>query len=154
VRVLITGAGGQVGHELVEAFAGHEVVAAEHTALDVTDRAAVFECVASAAPDVVIYAAARTAVDDCERDPARAMLVNTDGTRHMVEAADRAGARVVYFSTDYVLDGDQLEPYVESDAPNPRSVYGASKLGGERACVPTTPLCGSPGCAAVTAPTR
>jgi dTDP-4-dehydrorhamnose reductase len=131
VKVLVTGAGGQVGRELVDAFAGHDVVATDHARLDVTDRDAVVQTVTAVAPDAVVHAAAWTAVDACEGDPDRALAVNALGTRHVVEASRHVGAPVTYLSTDYVFDGAKLEPYVEWDAPNPQSVYGRSKLAGE-----------------------
>lgn len=89
-------------------------------------------------PDVVVHCAAWTAVDACEGDPERAFAVNTMGTRHVAEAARRQGAHVVYVSTDYVFDGSAERPYVEWDAPNPQSVYGRSKLGGERELDPSS----------------
>jgi dTDP-4-dehydrorhamnose reductase len=81
---------------------------------------------------VVVHAAAWTAVDACEADPERAFAVNALGTRHIVEAARAVGAHVTYLSTDYVFDGTLERPYREWDATNPQSVYGASKLAGER----------------------
>jgi dTDP-4-dehydrorhamnose reductase len=136
VRVLITGAGGQLGQDLVAAFDGphrrDEVVAAGHARLDVGDRQAVLQAVSALRPAVIVHAAAWTAVDACEGDPDRAYRVNALGTRHIAEGARLAGAHVVYVSTDYVFDGRAEEPYREWDDPNPRSVYGRSKLGGER----------------------
>jgi len=140
VKVLVTGAGGQVGRELVEAFAGHDVVAADHARLDVTDRDAVLQAVTSVGPDAIVHAAAWTAVDACEGDPDRALAVNALGTRHVVEAARSVGAPVTYLSTDYVFDGAKPTPYVEWDAPNPRSAYGRSKLGGEAEIDPTSTI--------------
>jgi dTDP-4-dehydrorhamnose reductase len=140
MRVLVTGAGGQLGHELVATFADHDVVAAGHDELDVTDRSAVLDRVRQVAPDVVLHAGAWTAVDACELDRERALVVNGRGTEHVVEAARVVAARVVYFSTDYVFDGEKPEPYLETDAPNPRSAYGASKLAGERAVDPAHDL--------------
>jgi dTDP-4-dehydrorhamnose reductase len=131
VRVLVTGAGGQVGFELVQAFAHHEVVAATHAQLDVSDREAVMAAITSAKPDVILHAAAWTEVDACEGDPDRAFAVNALGTRYVAEASKRVGARICYFSTDYVFDGTQIEPYTEWDTTNPLSVYGQSKLAGE-----------------------
>ena len=102
-------------------------------------------------PHVVIHAAAWTAVDACEGDPDRAFAVNALGTRHVAEAARRVGAHVVYVSTDYVFDGTSARPYLEWDTPNPMSVYGASKLGGERELDPastvvrTSWVCGAHG---------
>jgi dTDP-4-dehydrorhamnose reductase len=88
--------------------------------------------VTSTHPDAVVHPGAWTAVDACETDPERAFLVNGLGTRHVAEAARRVGAPVLYVSTDYVFDGSKSEPYVEWDEPNPTSVYGRSKLAGER----------------------
>jgi dTDP-4-dehydrorhamnose reductase len=132
VRVLVTGAGGQLGRELVGAFDGWDVVPAGRDRLDVADRDAVVGAITTVRPDVVVHAAAWTAVDACEGDPDRALAVNALGARHVADGARRAGAHVVYVSTDYVFDGEKAEPYDEWDDPNPRSVYGRSKLGGER----------------------
>jgi dTDP-4-dehydrorhamnose reductase len=131
-RVLVTGAGGQIGRETVDAFSGHEVIAADHGTLDVADRDAVLQVITSTAPDAVVHAGAWTAVDACEGDPDRAFQVNALGTRHVAEGARRVGAWLCYLSTDYVFDGTKPEPYVEWDAPNPVSVYGRSKFGGEQ----------------------
>ncbi len=130
-RVLVTGAGGQIGREVVDACAGDELTAADHATLDVGDRDAVLQAITSTAPDVIVHAGAWTAVDACEGDPDHAFHVNALGTRHVAEGARRVGAWVCYLSTDYVFDGTKAEPYVEWDTPNPRSVYGRSKLGGE-----------------------
>ncbi len=134
MRVLVTGAGGQVGRELVEvlAAAGDEVVAADRTVLDVADRDQTLSVITTVRPDAVVHAGAWTAVDACETDPDRAMRVNALGTRHVAQGARIAGARVLYLSTDYVFDGEADRPYHEWDEPNPRSVYGRSKLSGER----------------------
>ena len=138
MKLLITGANGQLGHELVRATvaAGHEVVATSHETLDITDKSAVDTAITAARPDVVIHAAAWTAVDACESDPDKAMLVNGTATKYIADAAHAVGAHVVYISTDYVFDGSKTSPYDEEDAPNPQSVYGASKLEGERALGP------------------
>jgi dTDP-4-dehydrorhamnose reductase len=111
----------------------------------------VLEAVDGLRPDVVVHAGAWTAVDACEVDPDRAFQVNALGTRHVAEAAARAGAHLVYLSTDYVFDGHADRPYVEWDEPHPLSVYGRSKLGGERECAPgatvvrTSWVCGARG---------
>jgi len=131
VRILITGAGGQVGHELVDAFADHDVTALDHAMLDVADRESVLAAVTTLRPDTIVHSAAWTAVDACEADPDRAFAVNALGTRNVAEAARRVGARVCTFSTDYVFDGTKPEPYREWDEPNPQSVYGRSKYGAE-----------------------
>ena len=134
MRVLVTGAGGQLGCDLVPALRAHaslDVVATDHAALDVGDRDAVLQAVTTLRPDVVVHAAAWTAVDACESDPDRAWRVNALGTRHVADGARRVGAHVCYVSTDYVFDGTKDTPYVEWDEPNPQSVYGRSKRAGE-----------------------
>jgi dTDP-4-dehydrorhamnose reductase len=134
VRLLVTGAGGQLGHDLVaEARAeGDEVLALAHADLDVADRAAVLAAVTEWTPDVVANCAAWTAVDACESDPDRALAANGLAVRWIAEACDRTGAHLVHVSTDYVFDGTLDRPYHEFDRPNPLGVYGASKLAGER----------------------
>ena len=134
MRVLVTGAAGQVGRELVDTFEAdghHEVIAADRATLDITDRDAVLGIITSNRPDAIVHPAAWTAVDACESDPDQAYLVNTLGTRHIADGARRIGAPVYYVSTDYVFDGTKDSPYVEWDATSPQSVYGASKLAGE-----------------------
>ena len=135
MKILITGAGGQLGRELVDAAqaGGHQVSGLTRAELDVTDSTAVQVAVSRERPDVIIHTAAWTAVDACESDAERAMLFNGTATEHVVSAARKVDARVVYISTDYVFDGTKPTAYVESDAPNPRSVYGLSKLVGEHA---------------------
>jgi dTDP-4-dehydrorhamnose reductase len=152
VRIFVTGAGGQVGREVVTVLRDHDVVAADHASLDVGDRDAVLSAITTTAPDAVIHLAAWTAVDACESNPDRAFRVNTIGTRNVAEGAARVGAWTCYLSTDYVFDGTKREPYVEWDTPNPLSVYGRSKLGGElEAATPyativrTSWLCGQHG---------
>lgn len=134
MRVLVTGAGGQLGRELVDVFTGPSIdlVALDRAALDVGDRDAVLGTITTVRPDAIVHAGAWTAVDACEGDPDRAYRVNALGTRHVADAARRVGAHVTYVSTDYVFDGTKDEPYVEWDATSPRSVYGRSKLGGEQ----------------------
>jgi len=131
-RVLITGGGGQLGTDLVAALSLYQVTAPDHRALDVSSRDAVLQAIDAVGPDVVIHCAAWTAVDACESDPDRAFAVNALGSRHVAEGARLSGAHLVYVSTDYVFDGRNPAPYVEWDSPNPLSVYGRSKLGGER----------------------
>jgi dTDP-4-dehydrorhamnose reductase len=132
MRVLITGAGGQVGHELVAAFNQDELFSADHATLDVTDREQVLVAFTHFQPQVVIHAAAWTAVDDCETHPDRAYAINWIGTRNVAEAARRVGARMTLFSTDYVFDGTKADPYVEFDSPNPQCIYGRAKYAAER----------------------
>ena len=134
MRVLITGAGGQVGHELVRVFGagGHEVAGFDHASLDITNRDSVRAAVVEFHPDAIVHSAAWTAVDACEGDPDRAFAVNAMGTRFIVEASRFVDAAVHYISTDYVFDGTKDSAYLEWDQTNPQSVYGASKLAGER----------------------
>jgi dTDP-4-dehydrorhamnose reductase len=124
-RVLVTGAGGQLGHALVEAFAGDDVVALSRADWDVSqpppDRLA-------GGFDFVLHAAAWTDVDGAEDDPQGAAAVNVGGTKHAAGLGP-----LVYYSSDYVFDGSRRAPYVESDAPNPLSAYGRSKAYGEAA---------------------
>lgn len=138
MRVLVTGAGGQLGRAVTERFeaGGCTVVAAGHDRLDVCDRDAVLQAVTALRPDAVLHCAAWTAVDDCEDDPDRAWRVNTLATRYVAEAARRVGAHLLYVSTDYVFDGTKDSPYHEWDAPRPLSVYGRSKLAGEHEAGP------------------
>jgi dTDP-4-dehydrorhamnose reductase len=133
MKVLITGAGGQLGRDLQVHCEGEgdEVVAATHSTLDIGDRDAVYQAITGLQPDVVLHAAAYTAVDACESDPDTAYRVNSLGTRWVADACQRAGAHLCAVSTDYVFDGTKEEPYHEWDRPNPQSVYGRSKWGGE-----------------------
>jgi dTDP-4-dehydrorhamnose reductase len=132
MNVLVTGAGGQLGHDVAAVFRGHELTAATHAELDVTDRDAVMQAVTTLRPHAIVNCAAWTAVDACESDPDRAFAHNALAVRHVAEAARRVGAHVCHISTDYVFDGEKSAPYHEWDTPAPRSVYGASKLAGER----------------------
>jgi dTDP-4-dehydrorhamnose reductase len=122
-RLVVTGAGGQLGRALVDEFPGS--VALTHADWDVTFPPPEF----AQLPEVVLHAAAWTDVDGAEADPQEAAAVNVGGTRHVAEL----GAPLVYYSTDYVFDGSKSEPYVESDPPNPVSAYGRTKLFGEAA---------------------
>ena len=134
MRVLITGAGGQLGRDLEAALGQgghHEVVACDRSMLDVADRDSTLQAITTVAPDAIVHAAAWTEVDACEDDPDRAFAVNALGTRHVVEGARIVGATGCYLSTDYVFDGSSTRPYNEWDTPNPLSVYGRSKRGGE-----------------------
>ncbi len=135
MKVLVTGAGGLLGSEVVRSAeaAGHEVLALTRLDLDVADPVAVAERIRAEAPGGVLNCAARTDVDAAEDDLGGAMEVNAEGAAAVARAAAEVRAKVVYPSTDYVFDGDKPGPYVESDAPRPQSVYGQSKLAGEQA---------------------
>jgi dTDP-4-dehydrorhamnose reductase len=132
VRILVTGAGGQLGTDLVRLAGRHEMIAATHAMIDVGDRDMVLAAITSTAPDIVVHTAAWTAVDACESDPERAYRVNAFGCRNVAEGARLAGAHLVAVSTDYVFDGTNPQPYVEWDRPGPVSAYGRSKLAGEQ----------------------
>jgi dTDP-4-dehydrorhamnose reductase len=134
IRALVTGSRGQVGVEVARALAGRaEVIAHERSTLDLADPAAIAARVREARPDVIVNAAAYTAVDRAESDEARARVVNAVAPGILGEEARRAGALLVHYSTDYVFDGTKTGAYVESDATNPINAYGRTKLEGERA---------------------
>jgi len=140
MRILITGANGQLGHELQRVFRHHTLIPAVWPEFDLL-KTDVEQQVLAARPDVVFHLAAYTDVDGAEREPDKAMAVNADGTERVARAVDKAGARLIYLSTDYVFDGRKTSPYLETDGPNPLNVYGRSKLEGERralACCPNT----------------
>jgi dTDP-4-dehydrorhamnose reductase len=134
VKILVTGAAGMLGSDVVRAaeFVNHEVVGLERPDLDVTDRQAVVRTLLRERPEAVVNCAAYTDVDGAEDDLDAATDVNAEGAGNVAAAAAEIGARVLYPSTDYVFDGSKIEPYVESDEPRPLSVYGQSKLAGER----------------------
>jgi dTDP-4-dehydrorhamnose reductase len=153
MRVLVTGAGGQLGLDVVEhcTGAGDDVAAFDRARLDVTDRGAVMAAVAATRPDAVVNCAAFTAVDRCETEIDTAFAVNATAVAHLADAVALAGAHLLHVSTDYVFDGTLDRPYREDDEPHPRSVYGRSKLAGERAAgaaatvVRTSWVCGEHG---------
>lgn len=134
MKLMVTGANGQLGRELVELCAarGDEVIGLDVDSLDITNRDAVHAALAEVAPDIVVNCAAYTAVDACEANEDLALDVNAHAVRWIAEAVDAVGAHLVHISTDYVFDGTLDRPYVESDRPNPRSAYGRTKLAGER----------------------
>ena len=134
MRVLITGAGGQVGHELLrQPPAGIEAIGLTSAELDISNGAQVAETVARLQPALIINAAAYTAVDKAESEPERAHAVNAEGVAHLAQAAAAAGIALLHISTDYVFPGATEVPYREEDATGPIGVYGASKLAGEQA---------------------
>lgn len=138
MRILVTGADGQLGRELAQALAAHDVLPFTWPAFDLLSLRSE-EQVREARPEVVIHAAAYTDVDGAEREPERARSVNALGTERVARAAAACGARLAYLSTDYVFDGHQSRPYEEADTPNPLNAYGRSKLEGERKALSICP---------------
>ncbi|MFM8550743.1 MAG: dTDP-4-dehydrorhamnose reductase [Nitrospiraceae bacterium] len=138
MRILITGANGQLGHELARALHGHDLVPADLPTFDLLTPEAERH-IRDARPELVIHAAAYTDVEGAEREPALAMAVNAEGTERVARAAASIGARLIAISTDYVFDGRKTTPYNEQDEPNPLGSYGRSKWEGERAALRMCP---------------
>lgn len=133
MRVAITGAAGLFGCGLVNVFGkAHEIFPLTRSDADITRSEEIRAAFAHIKPDVVVHPAGIPDLDICEDDPAKAFLVNYHGTRYVVEAAREAGASVAYISTDAVFDGKKTEPYTETDATIPPTVYGRTKLRGEQ----------------------
>jgi dTDP-4-dehydrorhamnose reductase len=131
--VLVTGAAGMLGREVVESMRGaYDVVGVDVDDFDVTDAAAVGEAIARISPDVIVNCAAYTDVDGAEAHREEAFAVNAAGAGHIARAAAEGGASLIHLSTDYVFDGAKGAPYTEDDPVGPLSVYGLSKLEGER----------------------
>ena len=134
MKILLTGRSGQVGWELERALpALGEVLATDRDTLDLADPDAIRRAVREGKPDVIVNAAAYTAVDRAESEPNLARQINAVAPGILAEEAKRAGALLVHYSTDYVFDGTKTSPYTEDDPPNPLNVYGRTKLEGERA---------------------
>jgi dTDP-4-dehydrorhamnose reductase len=134
LRILLTGAGGQVGWELRSTLAAlGEVKAFDRARLDLADTPRLVAAVRATQPDAIVNAAAYTAVDKAESERDAAFAVNATAPRVLAEEAKRSGALFVHYSTDYVFDGEKSSPYVEEDPAGPINVYGESKLAGERA---------------------
>lgn len=132
--VLVTGVSGQVGSELLTRLdPAWRVAGVGRRNLDLSDLAQIRRVVTELRPDIILNAAAYTAVDQAESDEAAAMRINGEAPGVLAEEARKIGALLVHYSTDYVFDGTKTGAYVETDQPNPLNVYGASKLAGERA---------------------
>jgi dTDP-4-dehydrorhamnose reductase len=131
VRILLAGAGGQLGQALRQVLAAQALLPCSHAELDVAEPAAVEAALTSFSPTLVLNASAYTAVDQAEDEPERAARVNQQGPRVLAEATAARGLPLLHVSTDYVFDGEKGAPYLESDATHPLGVYGASKLAGE-----------------------
>jgi len=134
LKILVTGANGQLGKELVQLprQADMDIIGLNREQLDVTDLAACRKVLSEYQPTAIIHCAAFTAVDQAEADPDLAFKVNAAGTRNLAVAAEEIGAKFLYISTDYVFDGMGTSPYSEYDMPNPQTVYGKSKFAGEQ----------------------
>ena len=148
MRILITGGKGMLGRTLQKELAGHEISVADLPETDMLDVTSLGAAFASFKPEAVVHCAAMTKVDDCETNRGLAYRLNEEGSRNVAEACRNAGARLIAISTDYVfsgesgaaaLDGAHEEGWRETDEPAPRTVYGASKLAGERAIFAALP---------------
>jgi dTDP-4-dehydrorhamnose reductase len=142
MRLLIAGAQGQLARAMIElapAAADVTAFAVGRPALDLTAPSSVLRTLADFKPDVIVNAAAYTAVDRAEQEPDAAMALNAEGPRRLAEATDRMGAALIHISTDCVFDGAKASPYVEDNATAPLSVYGRTKLMGEEAVRATAP---------------
>lgn len=138
MRILITGAQGQLGHALQQALSGEDLTLKDLPEFDLTQSDSESQIVA-ACPSVILHAGAYSNVDGAEREPDRAMAVNAQGTTFVARAAATLNARLIYLSTDYVFDGTKSTPYREEDAPHPINVYGQSKRAGEVASLTGCP---------------
>ena len=143
-KILVTGAGGQLGSEIRFLSANikdREFVFTDYQELDITDRQAVLTYIEQGQFYAVINCAAYTAVDKAESDKEKAYLINETGAGYLAEASDKIGAKFVHVSTDFIFDGTHSTPILEDDKPGPLSVYGASKLAGELAVLKANPDC-------------
>ncbi len=131
-RILITGAEGQLGSEISETLSGdYDVLAVDEKDFDISDFKAVNNFITNSRPNVIIHSAAFTDVDECEKEKTKAFRINGIGTRNLAIAAKKTDSKFFYISTDYVFDGEKKEEYYEYDSPNPKTIYGLSKLLGE-----------------------
>lgn len=133
MKVLVTGSAGQLGQDMVSLLEreGHEVLGCSRQEMDITNLEQCVEVITGYAPNAVIHCAAYTAVDAAESDIDAAYLINATGSRNVALASEKAGAKLVYISTDYVFDGLGEQPYHEYDNTDPKSIYGKSKRAGE-----------------------
>jgi dTDP-4-dehydrorhamnose reductase len=133
MKITVIGSNGQLGSDVVKAFAqaGDEVSSLTHADIDLASADSILACMREMRPDVVVNTAAMHHVENCEKDPVLAFAVNGLGARNLAIAAKDVDAMVAHVSTDYVFDGAKQSPYVEGDIPNPLNVYGNSKLAGE-----------------------
>jgi dTDP-4-dehydrorhamnose reductase len=139
MRLLVTGAAGMLGTDVLAAAAAHDVIALRRSELDIADADAVRAVVRDVRPEAIVNCAAWTDVDGAEAHEAQATRINGDGAGHVAAAAAEIGAHVVHVSTDYVFPGDATAPYVEADPTGPRTAYGRTKLAGESAVADAAP---------------
>lgn len=133
MKILLCGHSGQVGRELQLALRRHELICPERSEFDLAQPASLRPLILRERPDLLINAAAYTAVDQAEQETQLAFAINAEAPAAMAAACAELGIALIHYSTDYVFDGLKPAPYLESDTPNPLNVYGASKLAGERA---------------------
>jgi dTDP-4-dehydrorhamnose reductase len=133
LRIAITGARGQLATDLLRVLEGFDVLPLSHQQLDICDEAAVDDLFSSSRPDVLINTAAFHRVDDCEEQSELAFRVNAYGVSNLARACQKTRCVLVHISTDYVFDGEKMQPYIEEDSPRPINMYGVSKLAGELA---------------------
>lgn len=133
MRILLTGATGQLGHALAGLLSAHEVFAPSRSECDLSDANSVREAVRAARPELIINPAAYTAVDKAEQEPVLARAINAIAPAVLADEARRRGVPLIHFSTDYVFSGDAAAPYTEAHPTNPINVYGQTKLEGEHA---------------------
>jgi dTDP-4-dehydrorhamnose reductase len=139
MRLLVTGAAGMLGTDVVACATAHDVIALARAELDITDADAVRAAVRDTRPEAIVNCAAWTDVDGAEANEEAATRINGDGAGHLAAAAAESGAHIVHVSTDYVFPGDARTPYEEADPTGPRTGYGRSKLAGERAVAAAAP---------------
>jgi dTDP-4-dehydrorhamnose reductase len=132
-KVLILGAQGMLGHDLLRVFAkGHKVIGLDKENVDITRQGATRRAIKEISPTVVINAAGYTDVDGCEKKMHKAFVINAEGAKNVAKGCRDIGAKLVYISTDYIFNGEKKSPYREDDPPDPLNIYGESKLMGER----------------------
>jgi len=132
MRKLVTGSKGQLGKEVLKLYSDENITGVDIGEMDITDAEQTIDFITEFHPDIVIHAAAMTDVDGCEKNKEAAYKVNTLGTRNVALACQKAGAEMLYVSTDFVFNGDKDDNYNEFDIPSPLSIYGKSKYEGEK----------------------
>lgn len=132
MRILLTGSKGQLGLELTKKLSDYDLILTDRKTLDITNIDSVIEAIKAEKPNIIINCAAHTAVDLCETDIDNAYKINAIGARNLAIASNEIGAKIVHISTDYVFDGEKQKSYNEFDTTNPQTIYGKTKLEGEK----------------------